>query len=571
MNVTHAKKSLALLVLAALAACSGGSGAGSGSIPAAAPVPDRIPAHVRPAPVDRSTVLARIAGVGDSLSAGYQAGGFLGATGVKDPLDPGVEVRPGQENGFWALLVEQASGQPLDVAIDNMYDPAGSPLPLIAGPGLDNQLVPAAPPAPFGPIKPGDPCKAYGGFNAAGFRLRGLSRVRMNPYSTTVRDLAVPGITLHEANVLYQPQTPTCEPIAGVPGLLSAVVNGESGTFWPVLGNFAHMNSNLSMVKAAASLRPTLTTVWLGANDVLKFMGSGGRFTGGDQTAGQTAQDLTQTIDTLIYSGSQVVVANLPNVVQTPYFMRVTIPKNPAKSCTVQTYVFCLLLEFGFGQSQALAVTTQIAATYHLATPSGCVPASTGSPCGYLTLQGSLAELSYYLAHGKLADLDNGVPGSGLGQYYITPSFAGRIQLLNDNVNEGIVEAAHTANVPLVDIRSIFEGIASGNPANPYFRQAVSISPGTCCTLAFGAGLVSFDGLHPSNTGYAVLAYNFIKTINKRYGTHIPEVDVTKAYNGTRCSNKEQCFPDEYAPPNFIPLKTRIAQRLRQLQSAGNP
>ena len=59
---------------------------------------------------------------------------------------------------------------------------------------------------------------------------------------------------------------------------------------------------------------------------------------------------------------------------------------------------------------------------------------------------------------------------------------------------------------------------------------------------------MSFDGIHPSNTGYALIAYEFIDTINKAYGAHIPQVDVTAVYNGSRCSNKHYCYKDPYAP-----------------------
>src|SRR6185312_11712898 len=128
-------------------------------------------------------------------------------------------------------------------AIDRMYDPATSPLPLIKAPGLNNLLVPTAPGslAPFGLSKSGNTCTAYGGFNAQGYLVSGVQAVRLNPTSTLIRDVAVPGITAHEANTISQPQNNTCQPIPGIPGLLAAVVDGEASTFWPVLGSFAHM------------------------------------------------------------------------------------------------------------------------------------------------------------------------------------------------------------------------------------------------------------------------------------------------------------------------------------------
>ncbi len=538
MNLMTLRKALALASLTAMTACGGGGSSG-GAVPAG-----------NGGNPGGQPLLSRIVGVGDSLTAGYQAGGMLGATGVPDPLFPGLTVPPTQEQGWWADVDEQASGLPLSQAIANEFDPNVSPLPLIAGPGINNELVPALG-LPFEPEKQGNACADDGGFNAAGYLLTGSKRVRMNPFSTTIRNVAVPGITLHEANMISQPQSNTCKALPGIRGLLQQVVDGESSTYWPVLRNWSFMNSKLTMVNAGAQLKPTLALVWLGANDVLKFMGSGGLFRGGDSTPGQAAADVRQAIGTLKHAGAHVVAANLPNILETPYFMRVTIPSRSICARNIQTYVACVFQAvLQISPAVAAGLTAKIALQYHLATPSGCEPTSLDEPCGYLTLQGTFAIIQYYHDHGKLPDLDNGKPGSGLGMFYITPAFAAQVQALNTAVNDGIATAAQNTSTPLVDVASIFSGIASGDPSNPYFRMAIGISrPNQCCTLGFEGGLVSFDGLHPSNTGYALLAYAFIATINGAYGARIPQIDVKAAYAGTRCSNTSYCYPDPYAPP----------------------
>ena len=173
-----------------------------------------------------------------------------------------------------------------------------------------------------------------------------------------------------------------------------------------------------------------------------------------------------------------------------------------------------------------------------------------------MTLAGANEIIDYYLTYHTYVDLDcatpaphcKAIPGSGLGANYITPQFAGKVQALNNAVNEGIDDAATATHVPLVNIETIFHGLASGDPSNPYFALAASISPGVCCTLGYLFGILSFDGIHPSNTGYALIAYVFIDTINKAYGAHIPQVDLDAVYNGTRCSNSRYCYPDPYAP-----------------------
>jgi lysophospholipase L1-like esterase len=560
MELSQARKSIALIALSALAACNGaGTTAGAPVLPAS---------HSGRSEQGRSDqqILSKIVGIGDSLTAGYQSDGFLGQTGVKNPLYPGSPIPPNQTSGWWALLVEQASTSSLDAAINNMFDPATSPLPLIKGPGLDNQIVPDSTPFhPFGQFKGSDPCRYDHGFNQAGFGLQSSARVRLNPNSTTIRDFGVPGMTLHEANVLHEPQTNTCSPLPGIPGLLSDVVSEESGTFWPVLSNFTRLGENLTQVNAAASLRPTLATVWLGANDVLKYMGSGGRFVGGDRDAAQAETDLRATIGTLQHSGAHVVIANLPNVLETGYFQRVTTPTHLHSQCKIQSYAYCLLQPLaGIGNE-----VRGIAKQYGLYTPNGCVPASVSKPCGYLTLPAVVLIINYVGVYGTTPNLDCATPapdckpvrGSGLGANYITPEFAAKVQSLNDAINQGIDDAASASHVPIVDIQAIFHGLVSGSPSNPFFKLAASIQPGYCCTLGYihevasstvPGGILSFDGIHPSNTGYALIAYEVIDTINKAYGTSIPQVDLKAVYNGTRCKNTSYCFPDPYAahPPS---------------------
>jgi lysophospholipase L1-like esterase len=528
------RKSIALALLAALAACAGGGG---GSASGTNPLPAQRRA-AQPGFVN-GTMFSNIVGVGDSLTAGYQSGGFLGALNVPNPLFPGGIIPPGQESGFWADLYEQATGfSPAD-----MYKPRLSPLPLIAGPGLDNQVVQSATTV-IGTSKTGNPCTFDGGFDQAGFSLSGLSRVRLNANSGLVRDLGVPGITLHEAAHMTQPLTPTCNALPGTAGLLSAVVNGESGVYYPVLGDFApRLQSSLTMVAAAKVLNPSLVTVWLGANDVLKFMGSGGLFRGGDYTAAQTQADLQPIVKGFQAGHAFVVVANLPDVLLTPYFMNTEIPSNVA-SCKINQYFYCLLLQFGQTPGVAASITKKVSKAYGLVPAGGkCVPTSVTSPCAYITLQGALEIVASLLTTGKIPNLDPNGPGSGLGNHYITPAFAAQIQTVNNNVNAGIAATTQSTGAPLVDVRTIFQGIATGDPKNPYFQQA-QVNPGICCTLVFLGGLLSFDGLHPSNTGYALISYYFIQAIDKTWKQHVPETPIASIYAG----KPPYKFADPYAP-----------------------
>ena len=45
-------------------------------------------------------------------------------------------------------------------------------------------------------------------------------------------------------------------------------------------------------------------------------------------------------------------------------------------------------------------------------------------------------------------------------------------------------------------------------------------------TNAFLDGLYSLDGIHPTTTGYAIIANEFIKTMNRQLDTNIPPISI---------------------------------------------
>jgi hypothetical protein len=47
-------------------------------------------------------------------------------------------------------------------------------------------------------------------------------------------------------------------------------------------------------------------------------------------------------------------------------------------------------------------------------------------------------------------------------------------------------------------------------------------------TTDYLGGLFSLDGLHPSNTGYGIMANEFIKDINAAFHTQIPPADILR-------------------------------------------
>lgn len=87
--------------------------------------------------------------------------------------------------------------------------------------------------------------------------------------------------------------------------------------------------------------------------------------------------------------------------------------------------------------------------------------------------------------------------------------------------NTAIYVIAAKNHLPVVDVYSLVNKLA----AKGYKAGIQEL------TTQQGGGLFSLDGVHPTNTGYALVANEFIKTINTAYGTDIQPVDVVSIAN----------------------------------------
>src|SRR5579872_1356580 len=475
------KRSLINSVFAAataltLAACGGG---GAANNPIANPYPT-----TNTAPGSSgSKVLTRIVGIGDSLTAGEESDGLVGVTAA-NPLFPGTSPQPviaaSQPFGFWADLYNAVNGA----------GSANAVLPLIQTPGLGTFLLLTN---AGGFTSTQTSCS---GLNALAFSATTASQTRVSP-SVQPLDVAVPGQLVHEA--LYQtgPQGP-CQDVAVAPG---SVFQVETTDFLPILGNFG----GKTQVQAARSLSPTLTTVWLGANDVLKYALSGGAF--GPTPASSVQSDLMTIVQTMQQAGSQVAIGNLPDVLLTPLF--ISIPNVPVQATDPLTLLIQGLSGGAINGGNALAIANAVVSANSLTTGS------------YIT----------FSAMGSILAVATGGPVPSTlvsSDEALTATFAAQVQTQNTAYNTAIAAVASATGAALVDIHALFVQAA---------QSGVAVNPPTCCSLTAGGGLTSFDQLHPSYTGYAIIANAWITAINAKFGTTIPAVNVTTAY-----------LQDPYAP-----------------------
>lgn len=480
---TRFSKPLAAVAVIALSACQGAPG-GNVALP---------PANVPHAGLTQQNFV----GVGDSLTAGLQSDGLLGDPTAKSPNSalPGGAVPVTQQNGFWALFYQQATG--------NSAAGASGPLPLIKAPGLGDELVVSAQPPGFTGTH--SSCDT---FNNAAYSPSQWPAVRVNP-SAAIADLAVPGITTHEAIAMTGPLTgpgagPNCGfvTLPGDPtsGGLQSLVAGESGAFYPVLGQFSQTLTpgTATMLGAAVSLKPQMTTVWLGANDLLKYIFSHGNSPATDSPQQFTA-DLTQIVTTLQKAGSKVVLGNLPDILG-----------NGAGEPPVPQ--FFPIAKVG---ADLTAITGGQISAPAAAQIQGYLQATYTGAGGFLTESGFFSVLSQLESNpAALPNLDPAGTGSGDGALYLDTAFAAQAIGLNAAYNAAIDSIAASTGAALADVQT---GLQNINAAG-----GVTLAPGVTLTTQFGGGLVSYDGLHPSNVLYALIANVFIGAADAKFGTAIP-------------------------------------------------
>ncbi|TAM61161.1 hypothetical protein EPN52_03325 [bacterium] len=459
--------SLAAAATLALALSACGGGGGSSA------------AYTPSAPPSGSPATTNIVGLGDSLTAGEQSGALLGApVPVSGSLFPALP--PTQEAGWWAQMWSSANGGAASTAV----------LPVIAGAPLGSMIIPGATPTQLTSF-PLQSCSGAGSQNnLSAFALGSALQTRANP-SAAPFDLGVPGMLAHEALYMTGPYQSACT-IApptnvqqGQLNLLATLLGAESLNFYPVLGNFPGKTA----VQAAVSLHPTLATVWFGENELLKFVGSLGQV---NPTSPQQFQaDILSIIQQLQQAGAKVAVGNLLDPLKAPAF----IPQPGLQTA---------LISAGVPAVVAGAVTPAIQASLQSTYGVG--------PNGYVTLSG-LRKIAL--------GLPSTTPALGPGDF-VPDALAAATEQQLTALNAAISADAQSTGAALVDIYGTF---------NQLFQAgAVPINPPKCCSTQFGGGLFSYDGLHPSNTGYALVANTWIQTIDGKFSLTIPPVSVSAAY-----------------------------------------
>jgi lysophospholipase L1-like esterase len=315
----------------------------------------------------------------------------------------------------------------------------------------------------------------------------------------TPNDVAVPGAFVYDVLNTY------AEP-------LTSSSTGQQEINYLVLGIPGLLTGvPYSQYSLAVSEKPTTLFVWIGNNDALIADEAG---TPDAMTPIDTfTSEYTETLGALAQNTkAQIYVANIPDVTLVPYLVSgaEVIDEVVEETSLPEQEVEAIL---------GLLPTDYINLTTYATIPSIVECAETGPPCP--------------LTSGVLHAAD-----------IVT------IQQTVAAYNQVIEGVAAGVGATVVDINSVFaDGYANGVTANGYTG-----------TFAFLGGVFGLDGIHPTNTGYGVLANAFIATVNTTQSANIAPVSLDTIAK-----------TDPLWPPNFAAAQHGVAHPAGIRRINGRP
>ena len=330
-----------------------------------------------------------------------------------------------------------------------------------------------------------------------------------------------------------------------------------------------------TIVADAVAQSPSFISLWIGNNDVLGFATSGGDGSNPitDQLMFEGAYNGIINTLTMANPNLQGVVANIPNVTDIPHFT--TVPHNPldptnpdfGPQIPTLNSIFGALnqiydavgqperkVEFSTTGPSAVIINDE-SLTDISGTISGALLASPtfpaflqqfGLPAAAAPLVANLLGNAYGQSRQATANdllvlpssavigtvnstvmtgyINQGLPAALAGQFSVEgvslaledkwvllPSEQLEIKTATDGFNATISTAASNAGFALMDANSLLNLLKDGNlPSGNYSLNSNLVT----------GGAFSLDGVHPTSRGYALLANEFLKAIDTKYGSN---------------------------------------------------
>jgi hypothetical protein len=295
-------------------------------------------------------------------------------------------------------------------------------------------------------------------------------------YTGPINNYGVPGIKLKEI---------TYRPYGNVNGFFERLLTGNAPD---------NMTSYLDLI----TTKPfTFFTNWLGTNDVLPYAKSGGA---ADQLTDQGVfeQLYKLSISKLTAEGQQGAVATIPDFTTFPFFNTITVRAVLARAQKADPKV------------KALYITAKDSGENYSSRPA--------TPKDLIILDFNTQEI------GKPMFTEHGTFPYGLSvytpiehEYVLDENEVLNCQNYIRSYNNSIRTIAEAKGLAVFDAYSFF---------NKVMVKGLRVSGLKLNLKLIKGGLFSLDRVNFNNRGYAVVANEFIKAINRQYEACIPTVNI---------------------------------------------
>lgn len=348
-------------------------------------------------------------------------------------------------------------------------------------------------------------------------------------------------------NNMGVPQAKSYHLVAPGYGNVAGVALGLANPFF---ARFAS-SPTATVIGDAVAQNPSFFSLWIGNQDILSYAAAGGD--GEDQTGNLDpttygSSDITDPnvfasvynglLQALTAQGAGGVVANLPDVMTTPYFT--TVPHNPVpldEGTTALLNGAYAQYNGGLAQLQGLGlISAEELAQRTISFTAGAGNAvvildedltdlTSFNPALINMRQATSEDLLVFTSQtiiGTLADPSNPTSINGVAvpladKWVLTPPEQQAVAAATTAYNQTIEALANQYGLAFADANAFAATVVdSGFP----------LADGSTVTATYGTGGgFSLDGIHPSPRGYALLANLFIESINAKYGSDLPGVN----------------------------------------------
>ena len=307
-----------------------------------------------------------------------------------------------------------------------------------------------------------------------------------------------------------------------VPGIKVAHLLAPGlGMLNPFYGRFATNPATDVLINEAAKVNPTFFSFWVGNNDVLDYATSGGLKpitpVAGDIGVGFQAS-YVDALQILLKDTPQGVVANIPEVTSVPFFT--TVPYN-AIVLTDQTLVDQLNAGYAIYNSTMESMSLPYRINWQLgANPMVIADKGMGLPIPQLNIRqiksSELVLLTIPQDSLKCGGWGTAKPVPDM--FVLTEAEIQNVETATDAFNKIIKDNVDANGLAFLDVNGLMKQVAT---------QGI-IADGIDFTSTFVTGnLFSLDGIHLTPQGNAMVADYFIRAINAKYNSKIPEVNVS--------------------------------------------